>query len=51
MNAIGDSVATALFYSANTGNNTCLKILLEAGADVNLSDNSNRTPLWVAGSM
>ena len=36
---------TALMYASKNGHTTCVKLLLEAGADVNLKDRDDRTAL------
>ena len=36
---------TALMYASKNGHTTCVKLLLEAGANVNLQDRDNRTAL------
>ena len=39
---------TALMYAARQGSSQCLKVLLDAGADVNVKNNVGYTALWYA---
>ncbi|MBR5888317.1 MAG: ankyrin repeat domain-containing protein, partial [Akkermansia sp.] len=36
------------FWAANIGHTECVKLLIDAGADVNRANNEGRTPLSIA---